>query len=173
MFDLTEKAKAFCVAAHQAVGQKRKYTNEPYWHHPFRVASLVMMVTIDPEVVAAAYLHDTVEDTGVDLSDIHFLFPTRVAVLVDALTDKAKPEHGNRAKRKELERNRLGLIPPEAMTIKIADLIDNTESITRHDADFAKVYLAEKRELLEVLKGGDRYLWMRAQLQLKDAACLA
>lgn len=36
--DLVKQASLFCQAAHQAVGQKRKYTGEPYWHHPFEVA---------------------------------------------------------------------------------------------------------------------------------------
>ena len=51
---------------------------------------------------------------------------------------------------------------PEAKTIKLADLIDNTKSIVEHDPRFAKVYLEEKRLLLEVLKDGDETLWQQA-----------
>ncbi|HET8688145.1 MAG TPA: hypothetical protein VFM18_16035, partial [Methanosarcina sp.] len=52
---------------------------------------------------------------------------------------------------------------PQAKTIKLADLIDNTSSIVEHDKDFAKIYLAEKKLLLEVLHDGDMKLWLLAQ----------
>jgi hypothetical protein len=51
---------------------------------------------------------------------------------------------------------------PSAKTIKIADLIDNTLSIVIYDPEFAKVYLPEKMDLLQVLKEGDSDLWKRA-----------
>jgi hypothetical protein len=49
-----------------------------------------------------------------------------------------------------------------AKTVKLADLIHNTQSITASDPDFAKAYLRETRQLLEVLREGDPVLWEQA-----------
>ena len=55
-----------------------------------------------------------------------------------------------------------------AQTIKLADIIDNTCTIEWYDPEFAKVYLAEKLELLEVLKAGNSKLWDMANDQVKE-----
>lgn len=165
---LVERAELFAIAAHSAVGQTRKYTGEPYWHHPRAVAGIVASVTDDPEMIAAAWLHDVVEDTQVEHVTIWTLFGARVGDLVIHLTDISKPEDGNRAMRKEVDRAHISIGPPEAKTIKLADLIDNTSSIVARDPGFAKVYLAEKAKLLEVLRDGDPVLWNRAEKMLVD-----
>ncbi|MFC3284453.1 HD domain-containing protein [Litchfieldella rifensis] len=164
MDDIAERAALFSRAAHQAVGQRRKYSGEPYWHHPVAVAKTVSAVeTATPEMIAAALLHDVLEDTGVTAMDIQECFGERVAILVHELTDQfIDPEIGNRAHRKALERDRLAEVSPEAQTIKYADLIDNTISIVARDLGFARVYLAEKRRLLEVMIGGDEALRRQA-----------
>lgn len=164
MDNLTERAALFSRAAHQAVGQRRKYTGEPYWHHPEAVAKMVSAVeAATPEMIAAALLHDVLEDTAVTASDIEECFGERVALLVHELTDQfIDPEIGNRAHRKALERDRLAQVSPEAQTIKYADLIDNTMSIVARDRGFARVYLAEKRQLLEVMAAGDQALRRQA-----------
>ena len=75
------------------------------------------------------------------------------------LTDVSKLEDGNRATRKSLDRAHIANASPDAMTIKLADLISNTASIMEYDANFAKVYLKEKKLLLEVLtKGNDELM---------------
>jgi len=60
-------------------------------------------------------------------------------------------ETGNRAERKRLSRERLAQAPGWVQTIKRADLVSNTSSIVLHDPNFARVYLREKRDLLDVL----------------------
>jgi guanosine-3',5'-bis(diphosphate) 3'-pyrophosphohydrolase len=163
MHTLTERAHAFAELAHGA--QKRKYTGAPYIEHPAAVAAIVATVTSDEEAIAAAYLHDVVEDTDRTLDDIKAHFGQRVASLVAWLTDVSTKHHGNRTTRKALDRAHLALAPAEAQTVKLADLIDNTTSIVAHDPDFAKVYLREKRELLEVLTKGDPRLLAQAYNQ--------
>ena len=64
---IVEKARLFATSAHAAVGQKRKYTNEPYIVHPAEVAKLVEDVGGTQEMIAAAWLHDVIEDTQVPL----------------------------------------------------------------------------------------------------------
>ncbi len=165
---LVERAEAFAIAAHEAVGQKRKYTGEPYWHHAQQVAGLVAsVVPNDYDMLAAAFLHDVVEDTAITLDTIEMMFGPGVRELVFWLTNVSRPEHGNRAVRTTLDREHIAQAPARAQTIKLADLIDNTATIVQHDPDFAKVYLEEKRLLLDVLVRGDVTLMAMARGQIK------
>jgi (p)ppGpp synthase/HD superfamily hydrolase len=156
-----ERAKAFCIAAHCAVGQKRKYTGEDYYHHPFEVADLVLAhaAHISDAMLIAAVLHDVVEDTQVPLSVIDEQFGPIVAAYVEQLTDVSKPEDGNRRARKAIDRAHTAAASPAAKTIKLADLISNTRSIVERDPKFAATYLKEKRLLLQVLREGDPALY--------------
>ena len=167
--DLVARAKAFAQKAHRAMGQKRKYTGEPYIVHPQAVAQLVASVTDDPQVIAAAWLHDVVEDTSVTLKDIEEQFGTRVMELVADLTDVSRQPDGNRAVRKAIDLAHTAKASPEAKTIKLADLIDNCRSIVAHDSKFAPIYLEEMARLLEVLKDGHPVLYQMAREELEKA----
>lgn len=160
--DMVERARIFATAAHAAVKQVRKYTFEPYIVHPAEVAAIVATRPHDPEMLAAAWLHDTVEDTGVTSDDILREFGGVVAIYVQWLTNPSTKEDGNRVKRKEIDREFISRAPAEVKTVKLADLISNCSSIVKYDAGFAKTYLEEKRLMLEVLKEGDSVLWERA-----------
>ena len=160
---IVERARVFATAAHAAVGQVRKYTFEPYIVHPAEVAKIVRDAGGSETMIAAAWLHDTVEDTGVTIETIRAEFGVEVAELVGWLTDVSRPEHGNRAHRKALDRAHSAAAPAEAQTVKLADLIANTRSIMEHDVAFAKTYLEEKRLLLAVMTKGDPTLMTEAR----------
>lgn len=158
---MIDEAIEFATQAHR--GQRRKYTNLPYIIHPLDVARLVMEVRPDDdEMIVAAILHDVVEDCQIPIETIEALFNQRVMNLVSDLTDISKPEDGNRYERKAKDLQHTAQAHPDAKTIKLADLLDNTKDIEEHDGDFAKVYMREKAALLEVLKEGDSLLWLRA-----------
>jgi (p)ppGpp synthase/HD superfamily hydrolase len=162
--DIIEKARVFATAAHAAAAQLRKYTNEPYIVHPAEVAGIIdNLEGGTKEMVAAAWLHDVVEDTGVTIEIIRAEFGEEVAEMVGWLTDVSRPEQGNRATRKAIDRAHTAMASAEAQTIKLADLISNCTSILEHDEAFAKTYLEEKRLLLEVLTKGDKELYERAK----------
>jgi (p)ppGpp synthase/HD superfamily hydrolase len=162
--DIVRKAQVYAMAAHAAVGQKRKYTGEPYIVHPAEVAKIVAGVPgSTPDMVAAAWLHDVVEDTGCTFTDVHMAFGIDIATLVGWLTDVSKPEDGNRAHRKAMDRAHSAEAPAEAQTVKLADLISNSKSIMAHDPAFAKTYLEEKRLMLEVMTKGDPTLMAEAR----------
>ena len=151
--------RAVEYATRKHAGQVRKYTGEPYILHPIEVASLVATVRDHtPEMVAAAILHDVVEDTDATLMSVHSHFGPEVGDLVYWLTDVSRPEDGNRETRKRLDREHIAKAPPAAKTVKLADLISNSRTIVQCDPHFAKVYLREKARLLEVLKEGDTKL---------------
>lgn len=116
--------------------------------------------TDDQNVIAAAWLHDVLEDTKVTYGLLGSEFNLVVADYVLALTDSTE---GNRATRKAADRARLAAAPPEVQTIKLADLIDNTASITHHDPKFNEVYLEEKLLLLEVMTQGEPTLYRYAK----------
>ncbi|WP_456444686.1 HD domain-containing protein [Thiolapillus sp.] len=164
---LIKQAKTFATSAHQRIDHRRKYTKQPYEVHLKSVASLVKEVGGSEEMLAAAWLHDTVEDTPATHQDIEEAFGSRVARLVYELTDISKPSDGNRATRKALDRDHLSAASAAAQTIKLADLIDNARDICRHDENFARVYLGEMAALLEVLHKGDAELMRRARKTLR------
>ena len=93
MSDLIERARTFATAAHRDVGQLRKYSGQPYEEHLRRVAAIVAGVTTDAEVIAAAWLHDVVEDTPTTIEEIEREFGSGVRELVDSLTDVSRPHH--------------------------------------------------------------------------------
>lgn len=161
------RARSFAAFAHGSINQTRKYTGEPYITHPAAVVAIVRSVSHTEEMIAAAWLHDTVEDTNTTIGDIERQFGREVAKLVSMLTDVSVASDGKRAVRKQLDLQHTAQACPQAKTIKLADLLDNTRSIVAHDPDFARVYLKEKVALLEVLRDGNEKLWGRASMQLQ------
>jgi hypothetical protein len=95
-------------------------------------------------------------------------FGIDIATLVGWLTDVSKPEDGNRAHRKAIDRPHSAEAPAEAQTVKLADLISNSRSIVAHDPAFAKTYLEEKRLLLAVMTKGDPTLMAEARKYIGD-----
>lgn len=150
-----EKAAYFAIGAHG--NQKRKYTGEPYWYHLCDVETILRKhAEVDVEMLQAAWLHDVVEDTSFTIFDIQEFFGPIVARYVSDLTEAYAP---TRHARKAYYNEKLQQACPDVQTIKYADLISNTSSIVQHDPAFAKVYLAEKRELLSMIDRGDKVLY--------------
>lgn len=146
--NLEERALKFATEAHASIRQIRKYTGKSYITHPIAVAEIVRSVFgHTEEMIAAALLHDVVEDTPVTLSDIYREFGVYVGSLVQGLTDISKPSDGNRAARKHMDLEHIANAPAEAKTIKLADLIDNTETIALYSKDFWKIYSKKPRFL--------------------------
>ena len=144
-------ALTYATAAHAAVGQMRKYTDEQYIVHPVRVADIVDKFGGTDEMIMAAYLHDVVEDTAVSIDNIHDMFGPVVARIVDGLTDVSVPEDGNRAVRKAMDRQHSAEARYEAQFVKCADIMDNASDIGDNDPSFNVVYRKEMVLLLEVL----------------------
>lgn len=162
---------AFVKLKHK--GQKRKYTGEDYYTHPLAVAHILdngvcYRIGYGTEI---AFCHDLFEDTdctpgelldflysiGYALRGCHIIVDGVIA-LTDVYTHEAYPRY-NRKKRKKLEAQRLGTIKPDYQTIKYADLLHNSDSIMANDREFASVYLQEKKEILEIMKWGDKHLY--------------
>jgi (p)ppGpp synthase/HD superfamily hydrolase len=164
--DIVKKALKFATKAH--TGQVRKYTGEPYINHPIAVARTVKLVSSDKRMEAAALLHDVVEDTDVTIEEIIKEFGVFIGSLVADLTDVSRPDQGNRKIRKNIDFEHTADASPSAKTIKLADLIDNTSSITLSDEGFARVYMGEKKRLLSVLTKGDPRLFNMARAMVVE-----
>ena len=168
MSDLVTRAAEYAKHAHRE--QVRKYTGEPYFNHCASVARIVEEYEGTAEMIAAALLHDVVEDCpGYEHADIKHHFGHKVYVYAFYLTNQSTPADGNRAARKKIDREHIFLAPPEAQTIKLADLIDNTSSIVEHDPNFAHAYLLEKQLILEKLTRANPELLKVAWTTLREA----
>lgn len=168
MNSLEEQARRYATKAHAEAGQRRKYTDEPYIVHPAAVVELVRSVTDNEAMLAAAWLHDTVEDTSSTLQDIANYFGKEVAELVEMLTDSKSLKAKSRAVRKVAHFRHTAQASADAQTIKLADIIDNTHSITHFDPHFARIYLVEKRVQIMLLKAGHPDLWHQASTIIEE-----
>lgn len=164
--DLIRNAWLLASAAHEAAGQRRNYTFEPYIFHPARVANTIAAHDYPDHVIAAAIVHDVVEDTTVSLADLNAQLGSAVADLVYWVTNLATKADGDRAARSAINRRHVQGGPPDAQTIKAADILDNVPSIIRFDRPFAEVYIPEKIAVLDGLDGANRIIRAEAQ-----AAC--
>lgn len=92
-------AEGFGLCAHRE--QRRKFEDARYMVHPIRVASIVHEYTNDANVIAAAMMHDVLEDTDATADEMRRVFGDAITDLVLEVTDVSQPSDGKRAIRKE------------------------------------------------------------------------
>ena len=163
---IEREAALFAVERHGAIRHMRKKSSDPYIVHPAEVAELVRLVTDDVVSLAAAWLHDTVEDTTTTIEEIEGRFGVDIARTVAGLTDVAKPEDGNRKQRIVINRAHTAEGDTRVHTVKVADMISNTRSIAATDIDFAVIYLPEKAEVMKLTSRADSRLLEMAQIEM-------
>jgi (p)ppGpp synthase/HD superfamily hydrolase len=151
-----EFGSEFARKAH--ADHKRKFTGEPYWNHLHEVAMTLKAYGATPDVIVAGYLHDTIEDTWVSYYDLIEAFDANIANLVMQVTDVSRPDtgntpegKGNRALRKMVDRQLLAGASWQGQMIKCADMLSNTSDIVAHGGGFARIYVPEKKALIQVL----------------------
>jgi guanosine-3',5'-bis(diphosphate) 3'-pyrophosphohydrolase len=123
--NIVNEAAKFAAAAHS--GQTRASTKAevPYYAHCLATAGKVAEYSNDPEVVAAAYLHDTLEDTDTTAADLEAAFGKRVLGLVLEVTST----EATTAERQAAQVAQIGTLSPEAQLIKLADQLSNARDI--------------------------------------------
>lgn len=164
---LPDRAAEFAARAH--ANQKRMYTGEPYFVHLHEVAMTVAEHGLGDNAIAAAYLHDVIEDQPVTYDDVRAEFGREIADMVQALTDTPKGPGINREQRKARDVARLAAASSDVQSIKCADLLSNTGTIAAFDPKFARKYLPEKRAILSVLTGAEGRLLDKAWAALTAA----
>ena len=127
--ELVKKAYELCVKAHE--GQKRR-SNEDYYIHPFNVAKIIVSLGLDSESIAAALLHDVVEDTEYTDEDMKREFGNEVALLVDGVTKIGRLNFSSK-EQQQAESLRKMLIAMgkdiRVIIIKLADRLHNMRTI--------------------------------------------
>jgi (p)ppGpp synthase/HD superfamily hydrolase len=150
---LVRKAHEFAAKAH--AGVVRIGTGEPYVEHTERVAAMVAELGFPDTVVAAAYLHDVLEDTDTTFGDLVTEFGPEVAALVAEVTNPKIPKlPGNRDMRKAADREHLSHTSYAGASLKLADMVDNSSNVADVSPKFAKRYLPEMLKKLDVLGHG-------------------
>lgn len=130
--DIIEQAICFATKAH--MGAKRKGCGLPYIVHPMEAMTIVASMTSDKEVIAAAALHDVVEDTAYTIEDIRENFGERVAMLVAHETENKRPDLPKADTwkiRKQEQMEQAVDAPIEAKMIMLADKLSNLRASLR------------------------------------------
>ena len=130
--DVLDRAVIFAVKAHS--GTERRGKGYPYIVHPLEAVEIVATMTSDQELLAAAALHDTVEDTDVTLEQIRTGFGDRVAALVAAESDEIPvgvSEEESWHSRKQAAIDRLSRAGREAKMVALGDKLSNMRAIAR------------------------------------------
>ena len=130
--ELLDRAIVFAVRAH--AGTERRCKGFPYIVHPLEAVGIVATMTSDQELLAAAALHDVVEDTDITLEQIRDEFGERIAALVAAETDELYPEvHDVESwcKRKQAAIDRLASASLDAKMVALGDKLSNMRAIAR------------------------------------------
>lgn len=150
MTNLILKAAQLAIRAH--AGQVRKYEPVPYVYHPARVAGRTAVLPgATEEMVAAAYLHDVLEDTAISFDEIARLTSFKVAEYVQWMTNPSKGSTLPRQERKAMDRAHLKRAPIEVKWIKMLDRIDNLIDMKGASPDFQKLYGEESILLHEAI----------------------
>ena len=129
---ILDKAIVFAVKAH--AGTERRGKGFPYIVHPLEAVEIVATMTTDQELLAAAALHDTVEDTDVTLDDIRREFGDRVAKLVEEESDvfmEGVSEADSWHERKQAAIDRLSRASRDAKMVALGDKLSNARIIYR------------------------------------------
>ena len=130
--NIIEKAVQFAAKAH--AGACRKGTSLPYIIHPMEAASIAAQITEDPEVIAAAVLHDVVEDTAFTEKDIRVLFGNRVAKLVASDSEdkrKDKPPAETWKLRKQDTVRHLEHASDDELIVVFSDKLSNLRAMVK------------------------------------------
>ena len=129
---LLDRAIVFAVRAH--AGTERRGKGFPYIVHPMEAVEIVATMTSDQELLAAAVLHDTVEDTDTTVEQIRTEFGDRIASLVASESDivvEGCSEEDSWHARKQAAIDRLARAPHDAKMVALGDKLSNMRAIAR------------------------------------------
>jgi len=145
--EIVLRAAAFAAEKHRHQRRKDEEAS-PYINHPVQVAHILVQENVeDPEVLAAALLHDTIEDTNTSLEELEIVFGYEIAVIVNECTDNKKL---NKLERKQAQIDHAASISFKAKLVKLADKIANVSDI--NGAPPAGWSLERKREYYDWAK---------------------
>ena len=162
--NLLNRAYVYAMKAH---GQQTRASGDPYFAHPIEVAAILTDLKLDDATIAAAVLHDTVEDTQATLEEINKTFGPQIGALVDGLTKiKRLDLVSKRAAQGENFRKLLLAIADDVrvLLVKLADRLNNMRTLQFMAPDKRKRIAEETPEIYAPRAGGMGIQGMREEL---------
>ncbi|NCN86973.1 HD domain-containing protein [archaeon] len=144
-------AKKFAKEKHK--GQVRKFSNKPYVKHPEKVASIIKKNKKSHklnEIISAAILHDTLEDTNTSEKELKKNFGNLITSLVKELT--TKEDEKNKIGKKEYLAKKMTSMSSWALVIKLADRLDNVSDLKNSSKEFRERYIDETNFILNEIE---------------------
>jgi len=149
LLEMTLSQYAASIAQDKHARQIRKFSGEPYFVHPSSVANILKKYTKDEEIIAAGYLHDTIEDTKTTYEELKTTFSKRIANLVKELTS-VRREVVKLGKAEYLLK-KMQKMSEAALFIKLADRLDNVSDFDSASQKFKDKYIKETNYILDNL----------------------
>jgi guanosine-3',5'-bis(diphosphate) 3'-pyrophosphohydrolase len=151
--DLLNRAYVYAMRAH---GEQKRASGDPYFSHPLEVAAILTELKLDDATIAAALLHDTIEDTPTTRGEIDYLFGPDIGHLVEGLTKLKKLDLVSReAKQAENLRKLLLAIADDVrvLLVKLADRLHNMRTLDHMPPEGRKRIAEETLDIYAPLAG--------------------
>jgi RelA/SpoT family (p)ppGpp synthetase len=162
---LLNRAYVYAMKAH---GEQKRASGDPYFSHPLEVAAILTDLKLDDSTVAAALLHDTIEDTSTTRAEIDQMFGSDIGTLVDGLTKLKKLELVTKeAKQAENLRKLLLAIADDVrvLLVKLADRLHNMRTLSHMPAEARRRIAEETLDIYAPLAGRMGMHEMREELE--------
>jgi GTP diphosphokinase / guanosine-3',5'-bis(diphosphate) 3'-diphosphatase len=163
--ELLNRAYVYAMRAH---GEQKRASGDPYFSHPLQVAGILADLKLDDATIAAALLHDTIEDTDATRAEIDRLFGHDIGVLVDGLTKLKKLDLVSKeAKQAENLRKLLLAVADDVrvLLIKLADRLHNMRTLAHLPPEARRRTAEETLEIYAPLAGRMGMHEMREELE--------
>ncbi|HEX4041150.1 MAG TPA: bifunctional (p)ppGpp synthetase/guanosine-3',5'-bis(diphosphate) 3'-pyrophosphohydrolase [Xanthobacteraceae bacterium] len=163
--ELLNRAYVYAMRAH---GEQKRASGDPYISHPLEVAAILTELKLDDATIAAALLHDTIEDTDATRAEIDRLFGHQIGRLVDGLTKLKRLELVSReAKQAENLRKLLLAIADDVrvLLIKLADRLHNMRTLAHRPSEARRRTAEETLDIYAPLAGRMGMQEMREELE--------
>src|SRR6478752_3039047 len=163
--DLLNRAYVYAMRAH---GEQRRASGDPYFSHPLQVAAILTDLKLDDATIAAALLHDTIEDTDATRAEIDRLFGHEIGHLVEGLTKLKKLDLVSKeAKQAENLRKLLLAIADDVrvLLIKLADRLHNMRTLEYMPPEGRKRIAQETLDIYAPLAGRMGMHGLREELE--------